>query len=353
MVVWKLYTGVGTSHDQIRSLVPEDRPPWRPCHTGNSARNPWLGRADHEQPEWHRGRTYKPTDEEIDAINTAIHLRRPLLVEGQPGVGKSSLASSIAYELRLGPVLQWSITTRTTLSDGLYRYDAIARLQDAARQSEALRMVPSSGAARTPQGTDVVPYLRLGPLGTALLPWDYPRVLLIDEFDKGDVDLPNDLLHVLEQGRFTVPELARLGIGTSVYVPTDDNAPASGWPLVGGRVACRAFPIILITSNGERVFPPAFLRRCIRLRIEQPEEDRLREIVLAHFAEHAQVAEYIDDLVTLFAEVRAEEGQLATDQLLNAVFLRLHGLLPPHEEKAAMNTWLRDHVFQSLGEALP
>src|SRR6266699_3611028 len=68
---------------------------------------------------------------EIEMVNAALFLRRPLLVTGKPGCGKSSLAYMVAYELQLGPVLRWPITTRSTLADGLYRYDAIGRLQDA------------------------------------------------------------------------------------------------------------------------------------------------------------------------------------------------------------------------------
>ena len=120
-------------------------------------------------------------------------LRRPLLVTGNPGVGKSGLAYQIARDLGLGRVLHWSITSRSTLRSGLYDFDAIGRAQ--------------AGAS----GTSLVgDFVHLGPLGTALLPYARPRVLLIDELDKSDIDLPNDLLNVFEDGTYTVPELIRL-----------------------------------------------------------------------------------------------------------------------------------------------
>jgi len=142
-----------------------DPPPWRRFGT--------------QRP---RGTTFQASPEEKQAINAALYLRRPLLVTGKPGTGKTSLAFAVANELKLGRVLRWSITSRSTVSEGLYRYDAIGRMQD--RQLHP---------KETP---DIGKYLRLGPLGTALLPSKLPRVLLVDELDKSDIDLPNDLLDI-------------------------------------------------------------------------------------------------------------------------------------------------------------
>ena len=111
----------------------------------------------------HNGRAYQFTPEIIDVVNAALYLRRPLLVTGVPGSGKSSLLDAIAYELRLGEPLRWSVTSRSTLKDGLYLYDAIGRLQDQ--------------KAVATQGTAITPYLRLGPLGTALVPTAAPTCL--------------------------------------------------------------------------------------------------------------------------------------------------------------------------------
>lgn len=149
---------------------------------------------------------------EISVVNAALHLHRPLLVTGRPGAGKSSLARAVAGELGLGDVLRWSVNSRSTLQDALYRYDAVGRLREASlrREREA-----SYGSARRPRARrataagDIGQYLRLGPLGSALAA-GRPRVLLVDELDKADIDLPNDLLVVLEEGEFEIPELARL-----------------------------------------------------------------------------------------------------------------------------------------------
>ncbi|MFC4030584.1 AAA family ATPase [Streptomyces polygonati] len=130
---WWVYRGTGTPHDGIRRLP--EAPPWRafggdghpmppPCHAttaGATARR--LGRD-------RQAAAYQADENEIQLVNLALHLRRPLLVTGRPGVGKSTLAYAVAHELGLGPVLRWPITSRSTLRDGLYAYDAIGRLHD-------------------------------------------------------------------------------------------------------------------------------------------------------------------------------------------------------------------------------
>nr|WP_236117207.1 MoxR family ATPase [Hassalia byssoidea] len=223
----------------------------------------------------------------INAVNAAIYLRRPLLVTGNPGSGKTSLAYAIAYELGLGPVLSWAINARSTLQDGLYRYDAIARLQDTNFEKKSTQ----EKEPKQTEEQDIGEYIKLGSVGTAFLPSLLPRVLLIDEIDKSDINLPNDLLNLFEEGEFEIPELVRRSqdnqqnsdpkISFTVYTEDKDIRAT----IAGGRVSCYAFPIIVMTSNGERDFPPAFKRRCLRVRMPDPNQAALTEIVKAHLGE--------------------------------------------------------------------
>jgi MoxR-like ATPase len=307
---WGIYQGTREPHDQPAPLPPP--PPWRAFDGGpvvplpageDNAVGRRLGVHD-------KTTAYRASDEVVRKVNAALYLRRALLITGKPGTGKSTLAYDVAQELRLGPVLTWSITSRSTLQEGLYHYDAIGRLQEASLRE---RQGDQTSTERAP---DIGRYLRLGPLGTALLPRARPRVLLIDELDKSDIDLPNDLLHTFEEGEFEIAEL--LGVMTA------DGAEQM--PVERGRIRCRAFPLVLITSNGEREFPPAFLRRCVRLDIKPPDRNQLVSIVAAHLGPDAVAAS--TPLIEAFLDAR-ERGDLATDQLLNAIYLATSGGLAP------------------------
>lgn len=291
MTDWKIFQGNNTENKNW--TLPEP-PSWRDFNNSNS------------DPKKRRAETFQARPEEIELVNAALYLRRPLLVTGKPGTGKTSLAYAVAYELGLGEVLHWPITTRTTLKDGLYSYDAIGRLQDAKDKDKD-------------NLAEIGKYINLGSLGTALLPSKKPRVLLIDEIDKSDIDLPNDLLHIFEEGEFEIPELRRIADKLDrVEVQTaykDQKAT-----IEKGRIRCTSFPFVILTSNGERDFPPPFLRRCIRLNIQEPDKTELERIVKAHLQLDDELSEKADNLIEQFLKKR-QNGELATDQLLNAVYL--------------------------------
>lgn len=267
---------------------------------------------------------YLLSPEDVAVVNTALHLRRPLLVTGRPGTGKSSLAHAVAKDLDLGEVLRWPVNSRSTLEDALCRYDAVGRLREVSLERERRSTQGASGRLRyrtRGRQSNIGDFLRLGPLGTALAARDRPRVLLIDELDKADIDLPNDLLVVLEEARFEIPELARLPEGQQ-NVEVLVTGSRERVPVNRGTVTCENFPIVVMTSNGERDFPPAFLRRCVRLDLQDPGEEKLRDIVRLHLGEEA--LRDAEDLVQDFLE-RAATQTLATDQLLAAVHLRVSG----------------------------
>jgi MoxR-like ATPase len=199
-------------------------------------------------------------------------------------------------------VLRWPITSRVTLKDGIYRYDPIGRLH--AKQIEG----------KEPPIGD---HLTLGPLGTALLPVERPRALLIDEIDKSDFDLPNDLLDVFEEGRFAIPEVERLDQKEMpIEIKDYHDNPVT---LTKGRVRCSQFPFVILTSNGERDFPAPFLRRCLQLELREPNRQELEEIVNAHFENDPPKG--TAELIDVFLARRDDRKALATDQLLNAIFL--------------------------------
>jgi MoxR-like ATPase len=316
---WLIYTGSQEPHDRIARLP--DPPKWRSFGREASLDRPSAD--DHAAMRrlggMARAAAYRPSIKEVEMVNAALYLRRPLLVTGKPGTGKSTLADSVAWELQLGPVLRWAITSRTGWQEGLYQYDALARLHDAGIARE-------SGQNRS---LDIGRYIRLGPLGTAMLPYRTPRVLLIDELDKSDIDLPSDLLTIFEEGEYEIPELSRIAAEEPRAVVRTKDAEGRV-EITEGRVKCYQFPLVIITSNGERDFPPAFLRRCLRLELEPPGQEQLAAIVGAHLG--VAEAERSTDLITEFVG-RRTKSHLATDQLLNAIYLRYNQAWPGDRER--------------------
>lgn len=349
---WKLFKGIKVKGDDGSRAITSraitkmpDAPAWR-AFMGDEA---FASEREASNARWQeiqklaekdvrgkeRGESFRLDDaysDVVEAVNAALHLRRPLLVTGKPGSGKTSLAYAVAHELKLGVVLSWSVNARAMLQDAIYRYDAVARLQDAQLKRER----------------EMGDYIRLGPVGTAFLPSHLPRVLLIDEIDKCDINLPNDLLNLFEEGRYEIPELVRYKNDyEAVSVRTAD--PDVFATIRSGRVFCREFPFVVMTSNGERDFPPAFLRRCLRLRMPDPSQNRkaLERIVEAHLKrgkDEERWTQLQDEVTVLLQEFIArgadETSDIATDQLLNVVYLLTREVKPDQNERETLKTLL-------------
>jgi len=177
-----------------------------------------------------------------NAVNVAIALKRPLLVKGEPGTGKTLLAHSIANGLGK-KLLIWNIKSTTKAKDGLYMYDTVKRLNDARFGDQDI--------------SDISQYIELGRLGEAFVASEQV-VLLIDEIDKADIEFPNDLLNELDEMSFYINETKK-------------------------TIKAKQRPIVIISSNSEKELPDAFLRRCIFHYIEFPEPDLMKEIIMVHF----------------------------------------------------------------------
>jgi MoxR-like ATPase len=186
--------------------------------------------------------TYVATQDLKLAVNAAITLKRPLLVKGEPGTGKTMLAEEVANAIGM-PLLQWHIKSTTKAQQGLYEYDAVSRLRDS-----------QLGDAKV---KDIHNYIVKGVLWQAFTT-DKPVALLIDEIDKADIEFPNDLLRELDRMEFYVYETREL-------------------------VKARHRPVVFITSNNEKELPDAFLRRCFFHYIKFPDAETMQTIVDVHF----------------------------------------------------------------------
>ena len=242
---------------------------------------------------------YVASPQTAEIVNLAIHLGRPLLVEGEAGCGKTRLASAVADELQpAGGLIAMTVKSTSQAKDLLYRFDALRRLQD----------------AQDPQNTDarcVYPYIELEPLGHAIQQGK-PCVVLIDEIDKADIDFPNDLLDVLDRFEFDIDDLPRResdrclhekGFGKHVQAPP------------GG-----VKPIVIITSNREKQLPEPFLRRCLYTQLDFPTDPAvLGEIVRRNLDAGVERIsdELIEGAVERFRAVR-ERGREANVQKLPA-----------------------------------
>jgi len=310
-----------------------EAPPWRVFSTKESVEGDFVTRKM-DLDQIRRGQSYRVDREHALVVDAAIILRRPILLSGYPGVGKTSLAYALAWQLGLGNVLRWSITSRSTLKDSLYHYEAIGRLNDAALSKNDV----SKGKS---DPNDIGKYITLGPVGTAFLPNGdgpyHPRVLLIDEIDKCDIDLPNDLLHLMEEGQFDIPEISRMSHESdtvSVRTADGDAKPVNK----SGVITCDDFPIVIMTTNEERDFSPAFTRRCIKLHLDLPDEQKLQDILSAHIKDKKLLAlEETKKLVAEFTGRKSDPAmRISVDRLINAIHLLGAGRLATEADREGL-----------------
>jgi MoxR-like ATPase len=224
---------------------------------------------------------YVATPDLMTAVNAAVALERPLLVKGEPGTGKTLLAREVATALGR-PYFEWHVKSTSKAQQGLYEYDAVARLRDS-----------QLGEARA---TEIANYIRRGMLWEAF-DSAAPAVLLIDEIDKADIEFPNDLLRELDRMDFTVYE-------------------------TGEIVKARHRPLVIITSNNEKELPDAFLRRCFFHYIRFPDADTMAKIVEVHFP--GLKKRLLKQALEVFYEVRDVDGvrkKPSTSELLDWIKL--------------------------------
>ena len=239
--------------------------------------------------QFHGSDEYIASDELIRSVNIAAALKKPLLIKGEPGTGKTMLAEAIARSLDM-ELLIWNIKSTTRAQDGLYVYDTVQRLYDSQFGADGV--------------DDIARYIRLGKMGEAFEK-EKQTVLLIDEIDKADLEFPNDLLWELDKMEFYIPE-------------------------TGKTVKAKHRPIVIITSNAEKELPDAFLRRCVFHYIEFPEQEQMEAILRVHFGdlEEKLVKQSLAAFYWL-RELRGIEKKPSTSELVDWIRALVAGGVDP------------------------
>ncbi len=239
--------------------------------------------------KFHGTKNYVATQDLMLSVNAAITLKRPLLVKGEPGTGKTMLAEEVSAALNM-PLLQWHIKSTTKAQQGLYEYDAVSRLRDSQLGDEKVK--------------DIHNYILRGVLWEAFTA-DEPMALLIDEIDKADIEFPNDLLREIDRMEFYCYETREL-------------------------VRAKHRPLVFITSNNEKELPDAFLRRCFFHYIKFPDVETMKSIIEVHFP--GLKKELLNAAMKTFYDVRNLPGlkkKPSTSELLDWLKLLLAEEIPP------------------------
>lgn len=234
---------------------------------------------------------YVASEQLLAAVNVAITLKKPLLIKGEPGTGKTMLAEAVAKALNKKLVI-WNIKSTSKAQEGLYMYDTIQRLYDGQFGEEGV--------------DDIAKYIKLGKLGEAF-DSDEQVILLIDEIDKADLEFPNDLLWELDQMEFYIHETKR-------------------------TVKAKQRPIVIITSNAEKELPDAFLRRCIFHYIDFPDKELMEEIVKVHLPNVEE--NVLKQAFEVFYDIRAMKDvrkKPSTSELIDWINVLQLGGIPADE----------------------
>ncbi len=241
-----------------------------------------------EQTRFEGTKSYIATEDLKVAVNAAVTLRRPLLVKGEPGTGKTVLAHEISKALD-APLIEWNVKSTTKAQQGLYEYDAVARLRDGQLGDERVH--------------DISNYIKKGKLWEAFTSEQLP-VLLIDEIDKADIEFPNDLLQELDRMSFDVYETHE-------------------------RIEAKERPIVVITSNNEKELPDAFLRRCFFHYIKFPDRETMQDIIDVHYPDIQKTL--VKKAMDIFYELREVPGlkkKPSTSELLDWLKLLMNEDMP-------------------------
>ena len=284
------------------------------------------------------GKPYKPAPELLEAVNVALACDMPLLLTGEPGCGKTDLAWAVASVLdrtrgdgQDRGLLECHVRSDTRARDLLYHYDAVRRFGDGQLRDEAARDRAQHAAN----------YVTLQPLGRAIVS-HHRRVVLIDEIDKAPRDLPNDLLRTLDERRFEIPEIVAdpSGAESHGHLLRPTMKPRDG-------AECS---LIVITSNVERQLPEPFLRRCVFYHIEFPHEERLQDILKAHF--EGTGGETRDKALRVFLELRRVPGltkKPATAELLTWM-QALTTVFDPGKVEGSLRAFAGEEAGEKAGE---